>query len=604
MATANNKRIEESAVNAVKAALLRCPILDAYIDENDKTPSWDGTVFAYKNGEQKKCDLLGRVPVQVKGTENQIISDTASFSCSLVDLRNYYQDGGCIFFLVSTIPATGEHKIFYASLLVYDLKKIIDHADKQKSTTIKLETFPEHNPDEMGNIFLSFIHDYPKQRGFVGKPILSVEDLKAKGVEIDSLSFGTTSLKTSAFNIGTFASTHDFYLYAKPRGLDIEIPVDKISNAIISKIIPIPVSIKGIEYYDHYSVTYKNGTSNIWVGKGISVKLSPPDKKSMVNFRPNGTLSDFIKDATFMVELIKQKEIDFGDVKIPLHDLTEIDTEKYSNSLAYYKDVKKMLDVLGVTEELDCEQLTKNDEVNLRNFVLAVLYNKNIRFPNINDPIIHGPIKIANLSIWIWGIRQESGDYKIENFFEPHSIAAFQMDDNKHEHPLPVSHYVLLDKSAFTHASNINYQAIEDDLLSTKLASGLISSITSLLLEMLRGYDEMEYKRPELLTLAEKTCTWISASEAGADMEIVALNRLQIIKRQRDFSISEIMELGKIIESSQSPNILCGAYLLLDNNESAQRYFEQLEPQNQEEFLTYPICHFGKLTIKQKDSKE
>ena len=66
MATANNKRIEESAVNAVKAALLRCPILDAYIDENDKTPSWDGTVFAYKNGEQKKCDLLGRVPVQVK----------------------------------------------------------------------------------------------------------------------------------------------------------------------------------------------------------------------------------------------------------------------------------------------------------------------------------------------------------------------------------------------------------------------------------------------------------------------------------------------------------------------------------------------------------
>ena len=32
MATSNNKRIEETATTALKAALLRCPILDSYID--------------------------------------------------------------------------------------------------------------------------------------------------------------------------------------------------------------------------------------------------------------------------------------------------------------------------------------------------------------------------------------------------------------------------------------------------------------------------------------------------------------------------------------------------------------------------------------------
>ena len=57
MPSANTKRIEESATTALKAALLRCPILDSYIDSNDKTPSWDGTVFVYKSEKTKKENL-------------------------------------------------------------------------------------------------------------------------------------------------------------------------------------------------------------------------------------------------------------------------------------------------------------------------------------------------------------------------------------------------------------------------------------------------------------------------------------------------------------------------------------------------------------------
>lgn len=111
----STKRIEESATTALKLALLKCPILETYIDSNDKTPSWDGTVFVYKSDNQKKENLRGRVPIQVKGTENEFVSDIATFSCSTVDLNNYYQDGGCVFFLVSVEPSTGKHKIFYAS---------------------------------------------------------------------------------------------------------------------------------------------------------------------------------------------------------------------------------------------------------------------------------------------------------------------------------------------------------------------------------------------------------------------------------------------------------------------------------------------------------
>ena len=142
----NNKRIEELATTALTSALLKCPILETYIGSNDKTPSWDGTVFVYNSSNQKKENIKGRVPIQVKGTEKVLVSDVATFSCSTVDLRNYYHDGGCVFFLISVVPATGEHKIFYASLLVVDLDKILKRAQKQKTYSIGLKLFPENDP--------------------------------------------------------------------------------------------------------------------------------------------------------------------------------------------------------------------------------------------------------------------------------------------------------------------------------------------------------------------------------------------------------------------------------------------------------------------------
>lgn len=190
----NTKRIEESATIALKSAFLKCQYIASYIESNDKTPSWDGSVFVYKNCEQKNEDLLGRVPVQIKGTITKIVSEEASFSCSVVDLKNYYYDGGCVFFLVSVEPSTQWHKIYYASLLTFDLNNILKKAKKQATYTIRLKSFPEENEAEMANIFMDFIKDKPKQMSFIGKEIPSIESLTQNGTIIESLSFGTSGV--------------------------------------------------------------------------------------------------------------------------------------------------------------------------------------------------------------------------------------------------------------------------------------------------------------------------------------------------------------------------------------------------------------------------
>ena len=166
MPSANTKRIEESATTALKAALLGCPILDSYIGSNDKTPSWDGTVFVYKSEKTKKENLAGRVPIQIKGTEKVIVSDTATFSCSVADLNNYYKDGGCVFFLIRVDLSSGNSRIFYKTLLVVDLDKIIKGAGKQKTSTIHLNLFPTE-ANEISSIFMGFTDNVHKQMGFI-----------------------------------------------------------------------------------------------------------------------------------------------------------------------------------------------------------------------------------------------------------------------------------------------------------------------------------------------------------------------------------------------------------------------------------------------------
>lgn len=593
---ANNKRIEESATTALKTALLKCPILEPYIDSNDKTPSWDGTVFVYRNDSPKKADILGKVPIQVKGTEKELVSDLASFSCKIEDIRNYYNDGGVIFFLISVNPSTGFSRIYYTSLLVYDLKKLLDNAKKQKTITIKLSPFPTDDTNEMSTIFMSFVENERKQHSFVGKELHSLDELERNGVTIESLTFNASGIGLDVTNIGNHISSHDFYLYAKPKGVDIEIPVDKVKDAVFSRTITGKVCVKDVEYYGSYCVVSQKGKSQFQIGKGISLSLNEESQKMTLSFKASGTLSDYITDGRFFISAVENAEISLNGGKLPFNDADNIDLSDHKERLHYYEDIKKMLDILGVTEELQISQLSQNDEKNIRNFVNAILYNKKIGFPNADGSTVHGAFKIANLSIWIWATKKEDGYYQIESFFMPHQVALFESTDDELLHPICASQYLLLNKDAFAHTSNMDYETVKNDICSMQHHPLLLDSVTNFLLNILHGYDLQEHKETKLLDLADSVCDWLKDCENAND-HILQLNRLQITKRRQPLSIAEIIELSKLTDSVIPPNIRCGAYLLLGETEQAQLCFNELPIETQTEFATYPICHFGTLRI-------
>ena len=598
MPSANTKRIEESATTALKAALLRCPILDSYIDTNDKTPSWDGTVFVYKSEMTKKENLAGRVPIQIKGTEKVIVSDTATFSCSVADLNNYYKDGGCVFFLISVDLSSGNSRIFYKTLLVVDLNKIIKGAGKQKTSTIHLNLFPTE-ANEISSIFMEFTDNVHKQMGFIGKDIPTFESLEANGAEITSLTFTASGIGLTLDEIPKFLSTHAFYLYAKVKGLDVDVPIDKVTNAIISKPVDGEVRIKDRCFFSSYRVVYENGNPIIRIGKGISVALKAEENRITVHTDRPDTLSDFIIEAGFFIELVEQEELTLNGVTIPLNGASLTDLQERKKNLEYCKDVKKMLDYLGVTEELLLNDLSENDEKNLRNFTGAVLYNRKIGFPNMEQDQFYGAFKIANLVIWIWAKRQLDGMYSIDSFFKLHQIALFTDDDVDLKKPIQASQFVLFDKKGLVHISNMDYEMVYSDISQTPPSPEYCTKVNFLVLDMIGAYDEQTRHDEKLLNLAEKICDWLKSIESMIDPEVLLLNKLQITKRRRTLSMSEIIELAKLTENSYPPATRCGAYLLMDADEEAQKCFDELPLIAQEEFLKYPICHFGKPTMKE-----
>lgn len=150
----DKKAIETLSVNAVRDCIVTSDYLDQFIADNDKEPSWDGFVYIYKNKDKKKENLKGRLPVQVKGTENNDFSqDEISFPVSVADLNNYLYDGGVVFFVVYIGFSGVAKQIYYSELTPIKIRVILAKAAEKKTKNIKLRKFPT-DPNERAMIFL------------------------------------------------------------------------------------------------------------------------------------------------------------------------------------------------------------------------------------------------------------------------------------------------------------------------------------------------------------------------------------------------------------------------------------------------------------------
>lgn len=582
-------RIEMRSILKLTDYLTRNDRLVPDIRENDKTPSWDGDIFVYKSKSTAKDNMLGKVPVQVKGTYQEDLSgNMIKFSMDVSDLCNYLSSNGVIIFVVY-MKGFEECKIYYNALLPFDLVKLIDKAGENAKKTIDLTEFPKDDSIEIINIFLNFIQDQKLQGGTVDSKILSLSDLSKSFSDYDGLRFSYTGLGLNNLNdVIKYSFKHHAYIYVKPKGFNIRIPVEKIITERVSTEVITPVKVDGSILYDKYKITFEKEKQITHIGKGFDLNFNT----GSLDYKISGALSERITDMKFLLALVQNRSIEINGLILPDRTISftteEINEQKYC--LKELEEVKKALDILGVKEDLQMDNLSDKEANELYLLVRAVLYNEASPFANENHSVV-GTLTIGNLAISI--ALRETAESKIElsSFFTDQDFFKCTPDDDENEYD--VSPYIILKKNDLLSLSNINYFQIVKSIEAVPNSEAHNSHTNQLFLEMIKAYDEQKVKNPELLKTAQTIVDILINNETN-DPTAFILNKYQAIKRERDLNPEEIQEILEIKHNSTDEAVLTGASILLESFIEAQLHYNNLSEEYQKEFNTYPIVNLWK----------
>ena len=583
--------IERLATSAVTASISETDYLSAFINSGDKEPLWDGQIYVYSNKNKSKDNLIARVPVQIKGKQCDNISKTKiNYPINISDLRGYYNDGGVIFFVVLVKNAT-ETKIFYIDLLPVKLKRLL--SDK-KTQTIELEEFPISNKHKKA-IFLSFNDNRQKQASFAKSdsllPINISRELAAKIEKFTTTIFETDDNDRKDPIQMLFKS--EIYLYANLKEPNILQPLDSpISVIQTQELVLANISVKGIQFYDKFFRIRSKDSTIIKIGKSMTMELNT----GKMNFKLADNLRDIVIDLDFCIHFLLEKSYEINGNQISSFNFDgseNFNIEEQKSLLSYYKKAVQVLDYLNIKGDIKISELTDTDKSNLTTLITAFIDKKAVNVALQESPLVFMQILNFKLLLLVYTPNQNNTDtVEIYDFFQmPDDMATIKDENGKQ---FFISQYIILTKDDYLEYSNTRYNSILTSFQRcySDNNSIIIDSANKVLLNLLSTYDVSNEKKSEILCAAKELAEWLLKIQ-NTDPTIYQLNLLQTIRRERKFTKDEKEILLSIALNKQnSEQVLFGANLLLDNQDVAAKYFEQLSPTIQEEYKQYPIYKF------------
>ena len=314
----SKKDIEELATGAVKRYFNTCNLVSPQIQENDKTPDWDGELNLYENKKDIRKNYIGSLRIQVKGKEVPKFKDKETFPVETVFLKNARNEG-FVFFVVE-VMTDGKSKIFYKKMAPIEIRgELASIEQQQKTKNIQFEPLSMDKPWIEVEL-KAFLLDCIKQKSFASTGQVCIEDIK--NIYNYQWEFTFQGKKDNLLNdfLGGFKS----FLYLKTKeGVEIpignglmnivmpELTIKKDENVYIGKDI---VASNYILTYTKENVSYKlEGLFLLKSEQG----LSSTERSSKLEILAN-TTDGQIKAYEVYKRLIKFGSIKFGETEITI----------------------------------------------------------------------------------------------------------------------------------------------------------------------------------------------------------------------------------------------------------------------------------------------
>lgn len=596
----NKKAVETISVNAVRDSIVCSDFLDQYITDNDKEPSWDGSVYIYTDKSKTKDKLKGKIPVQVKGTEKDDFSkEEISFPVSTVDLRNYLNDGGAVFFVVYIGQKGLRKQIYYSELPPIKLKIYLAEAKGQKTKSIKLKKFPSDS-NEKATIFFQCFENCQKQASFSNVQLLSLEELEKQGV-LKGINIPVSAV--GGIDPLTALLKNEVYVYAELKGSAIPQPIEmlpqKLSTEEKREAI---ITAGGRQFYTSISIIRDVKNITMVFGESFSIKHQNDTETFKIKYTNSDKIRTLAVDLDFIITCIEARSFQINGVNFPLDinsaNFSSFNIEKEKSRLNYIKKIVLLLDTLNCKKDLSVKSLTDKDWKHLKILVTALVDRKPVNNLQVDLPTLT-TIKVADLVfvICLQKLENEDNTYNIFDFFNTELLTAYE---NCEGEKLAISQYAILHADDLCKADNIRYDVLLPSFQNAEQHKETIIRANFFLLELIKAFDKDNSKK-ELLSTAKSFSNWLFESDDEIlPYDVKLLNKLQIEKRERSLTFDEERELLRIVENSDTQeDVIVGAYLLLSQQVAAQIHFSKLNAQQQNEFKTYPIYHFWKSEEKE-----
>ena len=571
------------AVLALKNVIQLNDLMKEYINDNDKEPSWDGFIYLYKSDDMKAENIKYRIPVQVKGKnqENLLKKQRISYPVEYKHLRNYYKDGGAFYVVVAISDDRRKTTIFYNALTTVKLNALLKNSEKKKPDQTKnvvLERLKNDDDKLLFKVLSQFGFDREQQGSGEGEIIEKVINIDVIN-KVDSIRV-TSYLTTNEEEILKMVSSGELCLYGYRSDVDMWFPFDleQQKDMRLKKVLQIDKTL-GIDrqvYYNNYLVEREYSKDPIIrVSENLTIDLLG----GKLNFNMHGNIKSLKRDVDFLYAILNgntfwmdNKQVsEYTDVKLPA-DL-KANMEMITD---FYNALKEI--------EFSCDKRT--DEFNENNWKavtkLINVYHRKIKLKEDNK---------SEWYIWWWDekiipiliVKDENDKTQIVNWIGKERYAVFTERETGGQSRLPKG--LLFKRDIWERLYDVDEEILLRDIEKSDYSERTLNDLYMFFVEILAAYDitrnEKYFDMAQLLS--DKLLQVDENNEYGI------INKLQLLKRKRELSEDEISVLEKLEENTNDSMVRSAVNILLENKHNAKKLVNQLSAEDQATFKQFPI---------------
>lgn len=582
---ANNRKTETLGVSYLSTFIDKHELLQSYFESNDKTPVWDGEIHVLKSPSEKKDEILGKVPVQIK-TTRQKKDVLKSFSLDTRDLELYKPNGGVVLFVVWLNEDNGLRDIYYKSLPPLSIKNLLKKSKlKNKSTNRKKLSIEIFKLDEkkMYPMLVDFINNSQKQYSFINVEGISVEDIPDDKT-LKFYFYGQE--KEEIFN---YQEEHDLFIYYLDPITGIEIPLENTIKIVeTEEETDLIIKIGDYVFQDVKRHRFPDGSVQLHFGESFTMSFDIKKKQFKFNYTRPDLLSKAIKCTQVFQELGKIGYFTLNGNKIELDERSIKDI----SSLDLEADIKGLLKIsnfmkkMGIQKDVDLSCFDKQSQRNLNILYSGLVLKKKVALNYNESKLLH--LNIANIHIiTLYSFLSDKNGTMIDIFTETPWCREGETEDEDY---LDISIFEVFEPNDWLKIDNCkidsviaSYQRLVDNKLKYEGADRTILKIV-----IAADMAEDKTKRELLLNWAQYLSDWNLKYSKNCEMAII--NDLQIKSRVRKLNSKETETLTNILVNSNDNYELCfGSSVLLKSKPQADLFWNKLDNETKERYKDFPI---------------